>query len=91
MNPRIYHFNGGGKPWLGYFAPWQMIRQPYEASVAAIMPPLGLPNTRLEDTKIVEMERSAQLYHRKLRTAFMARYLWFRHELKLIQKAAIKI
>ena len=90
MNPRIYHFTGGGKPWLGYFAPWQRIRRPYEAAVAAKMP-LELPNSMLEDTKIAEMERSAQMYQRKLRTAFLPRYLWFRHELKLNQKAAIKI
>lgn len=90
MNPRIYHFTGGGKPWLGYFAPWQKIRQPYEASQAALLP-LGLPNSKFKETTITEMERSAQLYQRKLRTTFLPRYLWFRHELKLTQKTAIKI
>jgi lipopolysaccharide biosynthesis glycosyltransferase len=79
VNPIIYHFTEGNKPWTGPVEPWAEMFPLYQKEAAAFAP-LALPSRRLSAREVRTINASACRQRLKLRAVYPWR-LWSRRKI----------
>lgn len=79
LEPVVYHFAGGHKPWLADVDPWRDFTAPFDYLLADHAG-LDLPMRRLDAAAAAEMSAESQRYRKKLATILLPRVLAYRRK-----------
>ncbi len=88
IDPVIYHFTQGPKPWNGPVEPWIELFTLYESRIS-VFAELKLPLERLPGVKIAALNAHSRMYERKLRCLFPFRLRARKEMLRKLVSASV--
>jgi lipopolysaccharide biosynthesis glycosyltransferase len=80
VNPRIYHFVGGAKPWMGRCEPWSAIHDAYMSEISKFEH-IG-PIRRMTSEELAKYDAKERASAKKLKTVYLLRKLRYQFEIR---------
>jgi lipopolysaccharide biosynthesis glycosyltransferase len=88
IRPRIYHFTGFPKPWMGEFYPWRDLSKQFDADVGCLGPVAANRPAHLEPAALNQASIANETIARRLSTVTYHRKLTRRRQMLRVTEAA---